>query len=199
MAQNVTIAGAQYSGVPAVDLPKTGGGTAKFVDTSDATAAAADIARGKTAYVNGTRVNGTAEGANIQTSKSITITSNGSTTITPDSGYDAIKNVSVDVNVSGAGGGTVTNAALICYYSSDNTTHALSSNNPLTLNSSHDYIVLRSITSSTGVCAYISANEFVTNTLNVIMGKLAINNGVLTYKEGLTANLNFAVVEITKR
>lgn len=32
MAQNVTIAGAAYSGVPAVDIPKTGGGTARFYD-----------------------------------------------------------------------------------------------------------------------------------------------------------------------
>lgn len=32
MAQNVTIAGAAYSNVPAVDLPKTGGGTARFYD-----------------------------------------------------------------------------------------------------------------------------------------------------------------------
>lgn len=32
MAQNVTIAGAQYSDVPAIDLPKTGGGTARFYD-----------------------------------------------------------------------------------------------------------------------------------------------------------------------
>lgn len=34
MAQNVTIAGAQYSAVPAVDIPKTGGGTARFYDVS---------------------------------------------------------------------------------------------------------------------------------------------------------------------
>ena len=32
MAQNVTIAGAQYRDVPAIDLPKTGGGTARFYD-----------------------------------------------------------------------------------------------------------------------------------------------------------------------
>ena len=34
MAQNVTIAGAQYSSVPAIDVPKTGGGTARFYDVS---------------------------------------------------------------------------------------------------------------------------------------------------------------------
>jgi len=33
MAQNVTIAGAAYKSVPAIDLPKTGGGTARFYDT----------------------------------------------------------------------------------------------------------------------------------------------------------------------
>lgn len=35
MAQNITIMGASYSDVPAVTLPKTGGGTATFYDDSD--------------------------------------------------------------------------------------------------------------------------------------------------------------------
>lgn len=47
MAQNVTIAGASYSDVPSVDIPKTGGGTASFFDTSGVTAVAADVASGK--------------------------------------------------------------------------------------------------------------------------------------------------------
>ena len=45
--QNVTIAGAQYSDVPAVELQKTGGGTALFVDVSDTTATAGDVRSGK--------------------------------------------------------------------------------------------------------------------------------------------------------
>ena len=32
MAKNITLMGANYQDVPAVDLPKTGGGTARFVD-----------------------------------------------------------------------------------------------------------------------------------------------------------------------
>ena len=32
MAQNITLLGASYTDVPAVDLPKTGGGTARLYD-----------------------------------------------------------------------------------------------------------------------------------------------------------------------
>lgn len=35
MAQNITLLGASYPSVPAVDLPKTGGGTARFIDEEE--------------------------------------------------------------------------------------------------------------------------------------------------------------------
>ena len=62
MAQNITLMGATYNAVPAVQLPKQGGGTAQFDDTTDANATADDIMSGKTAYVNGTKLTGTASG-----------------------------------------------------------------------------------------------------------------------------------------
>lgn len=48
MAQNITLLGASYSDVPAVTLPKTGGGTARFDDCSVVTAEAADVRTGET-------------------------------------------------------------------------------------------------------------------------------------------------------
>lgn len=50
MAQNVIINGVTYQNVPEVDIPKSGGGTAKFFDTADADAAAGNILTGKKAY-----------------------------------------------------------------------------------------------------------------------------------------------------
>lgn len=72
MAQNVTINGVTYANVPEVDIPKSGGGTAKFYDTASANAAAGDILSGKTAFgasgsVSGSMANNGATGGEIST------------------------------------------------------------------------------------------------------------------------------------
>lgn len=58
MAQNVIINGVTYQNVPEVDIPKSGGGTAKFYDTAGANAAASDILTGKSAYSSSGAVSG---------------------------------------------------------------------------------------------------------------------------------------------
>lgn len=72
MAQNVIINGVTYQSVPEVDIPKSGGGTAKFYDTAGATAAAGDILTGKSAFgasgaVSGSMANNGATGGTIGT------------------------------------------------------------------------------------------------------------------------------------
>lgn len=47
---SVVINGVTYSACPEVDIPKSGGGTAKFYYTGDADAAAGNILTGKTAF-----------------------------------------------------------------------------------------------------------------------------------------------------
>lgn len=64
MGQNVTIAGASYPDVPALDVPKTGGGTARFVDTADDTVTPASLKSGVTAHdASGAKITGTLDTA----------------------------------------------------------------------------------------------------------------------------------------
>lgn len=63
MAKNITLMGASYSNVPAVQLPQTGGGTARFDDASVTTAVASDVASGKVFLAaDGTITTGTNSG-----------------------------------------------------------------------------------------------------------------------------------------
>lgn len=72
MAQNVVINGVTYQNVPEVDIPKSGGGTAKFYDTAGADASAGDILTGKTAFgasgaISGSMANNGNTGGTIST------------------------------------------------------------------------------------------------------------------------------------
>lgn len=58
MAKSVIINGVTYADVPEVDIPLSGGGTAKFMDTDDGDATAADMLYGVAAYAGGQKVVG---------------------------------------------------------------------------------------------------------------------------------------------
>ena len=70
MAQNIIINGVTYQNVPEVDIPKSGGGTAKFYDTEAADITSADVLTGKTGFgasgsVSGSMANNGSTGGTI--------------------------------------------------------------------------------------------------------------------------------------
>lgn len=85
MAQNVIINGVTYSNVPEVDIPKSGGGTAKFSDTSDATlTGGGQMLASYTAYADGTKYTGT-----IVTKSGSDLTASGDTVTVPAGYYSS--------------------------------------------------------------------------------------------------------------
>ena len=82
MAQNVVINGVTYSNVPKVQIPKSGSGTADFVDVSDTTAAAGDVLSGKYFYTSG----GTKTQGSIASKSSSDLTAS-VLTVTAPAGY----------------------------------------------------------------------------------------------------------------
>lgn len=84
MAQSVVINGVTYSNVPEVDIPKSGGGTAKFTDITDTTAAAGDVLSGKYFYTSG----GTKTQGSIASKSSSDLTAS-VLTVTAPAGYYA--------------------------------------------------------------------------------------------------------------
>ena len=79
------------------------------------TAISESIANKGVTVPSGTKIDGmaalidsiqTGGGGAVQPSKALTVTSNGTTTITPDAPYDAIKQVDLTVDVASGGGGS---------------------------------------------------------------------------------------------
>lgn len=83
MAQNVVINSVTYQNVPEVDIPKSGGGTAKFYDTASADITSADILTGKTAY----GANGEVSGSMANNGSTSGTISTKAGTVTIPSGY----------------------------------------------------------------------------------------------------------------
>ena len=59
----------------------------------------------KLVLVNGHPITINGSSSNLQENKTVTITENGTATITPDEGYDGLSSVDVTVNVASGGGG----------------------------------------------------------------------------------------------
>ena len=82
--QDVIINGIVYNDVPEVDIPLAGGGTAVFVDTSDATLSSGNqMLSGYSAYANGVKYNGAIDS---KTSSNLTVSG---ATVTAPAGYYA--------------------------------------------------------------------------------------------------------------
>lgn len=116
MAQNVIINGVTYSNVPEVDIPKQGGGTAKFYDTANADASASDLLTGKSAFgpngsIDGSMANNGATGGTINTKAgTVTIpagyTSGGTVSISSTEQAKIIaQNIKSGVSILGQAGG----------------------------------------------------------------------------------------------
>ena len=126
--QSVTINGVTYQDVPEIDIPTQGGGTAKFIETSDANAASGDALYGKTFYVNGSKITGSIQSKQAATytpgTSDQTIASgqylDGAQTIKGDANLVA-QNILKDVTIFG-----VTGNLALPTISQDSTTKILS-------------------------------------------------------------------------
>lgn len=104
MAKNVIINGVTYPNVPEVDIPLSGGGTAQFIDTSDATLNSGDkMLSGNTAYANGVKYTGS-----ITSKSSTDLTVSGDTVTVPAGYYESSVSASIDAGSATTPATTIT-------------------------------------------------------------------------------------------
>ena len=132
MAQNVIINSVTYQNVPEVDIPKSGGGTAKFYDTAGANIAAADLPVGKTGFgasgeVQGSMpVNGDVSGTISTKTGTVTIPAGKTTGGTVSILASAVEDLSASTLLSGKTVLGVAGALALPSISQDSSTKILS-------------------------------------------------------------------------
>ena len=155
---NISLFGANYTDVPAVDLPKTGGGTARFHEVSGSQT----ITQNNTYDVTNlaqvvVSVSGGSPTLETVTKTYTPTTSQQTDTITPSTGYDGIGEVDVTINAvaTGTAGtpsatkGTVSNHSVSVTPSVTNTTGYITGG------------------TKTGTAVTVSASELVSGTYTV--------------------------------
>ena len=127
MAQNLTLwNGATYNDVPAVMLPKTGGGQARFTDTTPTTAVESDVASGKIFIKSdGSQATGTASGGGgaVQYDTKTVTASNYPTSLQFTSMKGQPKFFVVRLNASVSSSGSTTYYYIVDIASNGTTTH----------------------------------------------------------------------------
>ena len=208
MAQNITIAGASYPAVPAIVVPKTGGGTAQFTDVTSTTALASDVAQNKIFFLaDGTSATGTASGGGgsdrlvlLQTTAIGTLST--SSTSAADTGktvslasstnwddYDLLI-VDISVNTTTNGRHTSTVSLVILTGTSNvatKNTYTVGSNKWNSKLSSNGTASTRQSTSAYGV--YINAASVSSNTLTMTVYYRYNSNSTGTLNGNYTARV----------
>lgn len=121
MSQTISLWNAVYSNVPAVDLPKQGGGTARFTDVTPTTATDSDVAQGKIYFkADGSQSTGTASGGGGGELPLLATLSMGTISTSSTSATDTGKSISVsginayDALIVDTSVNTVTNNRHLC-------------------------------------------------------------------------------------
>lgn len=147
MAQNVIINGVTYQSVPEVDIPTTGGGTAEFYDTSDATLdSGAKMLSGNTAYANGTKYTGS-----IATKSGTDLTASGDTVSVPAGYYASTATKAVDASSAATPATSITANPTITISSAGLITATVSASQSVTPTVSAGYV-------STGTAGTVSVS-----------------------------------------
>lgn len=207
MAQNITIANASFSEVPAIQCPKTGGGTATFTDVSDTTVTDdSQVESGKIYYrADGSKHTGSASGGGggltlIQTTSLGTLSTSSTSgtdtgkTITLASStnftnYDLlIVDISVDTPTNGRHTSTVSQV-LLTGTSNVNTknTYTVVSNKWNSKRSSSGTASTRQSTTAYGV--YVNAATVSNNTMTMTVYTKYNNNSTGTLNGTYTARV----------